>query len=135
MARYLGVRISEEPRLLHHLAYGDTEPPRCPHDTHFPSDQQVSVLFQQPFLPGTPRTLDSLTPVAHTVHLALRRSLLYWQGYNEGITALQQWMLLHIMTGQDFDIVDLFLCEIENVILEDMHRKQPFAHWISWILG
>ena len=73
--------------------------------------------------------------MAHTVHLALRRSLLYRQGYNEGITALQQWMLLHIMTGQDFDIVDLFICEIEDVILEGMHRKQPFAHWISWILA
>jgi len=89
LARYLGVRISKEPRYLHHLAYGYTEPPRCPHDTHFPSDQQVSVLFQQPFLPGTPRTPERLTPVAHTVHLALRRSLLYRQGYNEGITALQ----------------------------------------------
>ena len=44
-------------------------------------------------------------------------------------------MLLHIMTGQDFDIVGLFLCEIEDVIMEGMHRKQPFAHWISWILA
>ena len=111
------MRISEEPRYLHHLAYGYTEPPPHPCDTHFSSDQEVSVLFQQPFLPGTPRTPDRLTPVAHTVHLALRRSLLYRQGYNEGITALQQWMLVHIMTGQDFDIVDLFICEIEDVIL------------------
>ena len=85
--------------------------------THFSSDQEVSVLFQQPFLPGTPRTPDKLIPVAHTVHLALRRSLLYRQGYNEGITALQQWMLLHIMTSQDFNIVDLFIWEIEDVIL------------------
>ena len=123
MARYLGVRISKEPRYLHQLAYGYTKPPRRPHGTHFPSDQQVSVLFQQPFLPGTPRTPERLTPVAHTVHLALRRSPLYRQGYNEGITALQQWMLLHIMRGQDFDIVDLFICEIEDVILEGMHRK------------
>jgi hypothetical protein len=46
--------------------------------------------------------------------------LLYKQGYNEGITALQQWLLLHIMTGQDFDIVDLFICEIEDVIMDGM---------------
>ena len=41
------------------------------------------------------------------------------------------------MTGQDFDIVDLFICEIEDVIMDGMtiHHQQPFAHWISWILA
>ena len=53
--------------------------------------------------------------MAHTVHLALQKSLFYRQGYNEVITALQQWLLLHIMIGQDFDIVDLFISEIEDV--------------------
>ena len=89
LATYLGVRISEDAHFLHHLAYGNTVPPRRPHDTHFPSGEEVSVLFQQPFLSGTSRTPDRLTPMAHTVHLALRRSLLFWIGYNEGITALQ----------------------------------------------
>jgi len=45
LATFLGVRISDEPRLMHYLAYGDTEPPRRPHDTRFPSDEEVSVLF------------------------------------------------------------------------------------------
>jgi len=57
-------------------------------------------------------------------------------GYNEGITALQQWLLLYIMTGRDFDLVDFFICELEDVILDGMtvHRRHPFAHWICWIL-
>jgi hypothetical protein len=67
----------------------------------------------------------------------LRRSLLFRIGYNEGITALQQWLLLYIMTGRDFDLVDFFICELEDVIMDGMtvHREQPFAHWICWILA
>ena len=117
---------------MHYQAYGNTVPPRRPHETHFPSDEEVSVLFQQPFLPGPPRTPDRLTPVAHTIHLALRKRLLFRIGYNEGITALQQWLLLYIMTGRDFDLVDFFICELEDVIMDGMtvHRRHPFAHCI-----
>ena len=41
------------------------------------------------------------------------------------------------MTGKQFDIVDLFIYELEEVIYDGMtaHRQQPFAHWISWILA
>ena len=137
LATYLGVTLSAEPHFLHYMPYGDTEPPRRPHESHFPSDEDVSLLFQQPFPPGTPRTLERLTPVAHVIHLALRRSLLFRQAYNKGIMALQQWLLLHILTSQDFDIIDLFIYEIEDVIMDEMtiHRQQSFAHWISWILA
>ena len=71
-----------------------------------------------------------------TLHLALRRSLLYRQGYIEGLTALQQWLLIHILIGREFDIVDLFTCELEELTMDGMiaHHQQPFAHWISWIL-
>ena len=130
LATLLGVRIAEEPHYLHYQAYGNTVPPHRPHETPFPSDKEVSVLFQQPFLSGTPRTPDRLTPVAQTIHLALRKSLLFRIGYNEGITALQQWLLLYIMTGREFDLVDFFICELEDVIMDGMavHRRHPFAH-------
>jgi hypothetical protein len=82
IARLLGVTIPDEPSSLHFMSYGDAEPPRHAHDMDFPSDEDVSILFQQPFLLGTLRTLDRLTPVAYTINLALRRSLLYRQGYN-----------------------------------------------------
>ena len=130
LAALLGVTHSAEPHSLHHLTYSDVEPPRRPHQPYPPADEEASRLFVQPFLPGTPRVPDRLTPLAKTVHLALRRSLLYRMGYNEGITALQQWLLIHILTGIQFNIVDLFICELEEVIYDGMtaHRQQPFAH-------
>ena len=100
LATLLEVPHTDEPHSLHHLTYGDVEPPRRPHQPYPPADEEASRLFVQPFLPGTPRVPDRLTPLAKTVHLALRRSLLYRMGYNEGITALQQWLLIHILTGR-----------------------------------
>ena len=46
-----------------------------------------------------------------------------------GIIALLQWLLLHIMIGRDFDLVDFFICELEDVIMDGMtvHRHHPFA--------
>ena len=43
LATLLGVRIAEEPHYVHYQAYGNTY--RRPHETHFPSDEEVSVLF------------------------------------------------------------------------------------------
>lgn len=83
---------------LHGLCYPGIEPPRCAQDPVFPTDEQISPLFVQPFLPGTPRTPDRLTPEAYVDHNALKRSLLYRVGNAESITGLQQWLLLHIMT-------------------------------------
>ena len=137
MADLLGVPHTAEPHSLHHLTYGDVEPPRRPHQPYPPPDEEASRLFVHSFLSGTPRVPDRLTLLAKIIHLALRRSLLYRLGYNEGITALQQWLLIHILTGREFDIVDLFICELEEVIYDRMtaHRQQPFAHWINWILA
>jgi len=84
LADLLGVPHTDEPHSLHHLTYGDAEPPRRPHQPYPPPDEEASKLFVQPFLPGTLRVPDRLTPLAKTVHRALRRRL----GYNEGITAL-----------------------------------------------
>ena len=77
LAALLGVTYTAEPDSLHHLTYGDVEPPRRPHQPYPPPDEEASRLFVQPFLPGTPRVPDRLTLLAKTVHLALRRSLLY----------------------------------------------------------
>jgi hypothetical protein len=40
---------------IHHLAYPDVEPPRRAHSSILPSDEEISFLFLQPFLPDTPR--------------------------------------------------------------------------------
>ena len=138
LARYLGVTLSETgPYSLHFHTYGDADPPCHSKEMMFPSDEDVSILFQQPFLPGTPRVPSRLTPVAYVIHFALKRSLLFRIGYSEGITSLQQWLLIYILGGTQFDIVDFFICEIEDVIMEGLtsSRRQPYAHWISWILA
>jgi hypothetical protein len=103
----------------------------------FASDEDVIVLFQPPFLPGTPRVPSRFTPVAYVLHFALKRSLLFQIEYSEGITALQQWLLVYILGGLLFDIVNFFICELEDVIMEGLtsSRRQPYAHWISWILA
>ena len=33
--------------------------------------------------------------------------------------------------------MDFFICELEDVIMDGMtvNRRQPYAHWISWILA
>ena len=89
LAELLGVPHTDEPHSLHHLTYGDVDPPCRPHQSYPPPDEEASRLFVQPFLPGISRVPDRLTPLAKTVHLTLRRSLLYRLGYNEGTTALQ----------------------------------------------
>jgi len=54
------------------------------------------------------------------IHFALKRSLLFRIGYSEGITTLQQWLLIYILGGLQFDLIDFFICELENVILEGL---------------
>jgi hypothetical protein len=43
--------------------------------------------------------------------------------------------VLHILTHQPFDIIDLLLAEIEDVITDGMGvaRQLPYDHWISYI--
>lgn len=77
LARRFGLQISEDPMYLHTLAYRDAEPLRHAHEAFFPPEEDVRILFTEPFLPGTPRTPDRLTPVAYTIHMALRTSLLF----------------------------------------------------------
>jgi hypothetical protein len=102
-----------------------------------PSDEEISFLFQQPFLPCTPRTPDRLIREAYVVHYALRRSVLYRMGNTESLTGVQQWLLMYVMTKRPFDIVDIMLAEIEDAIMDGMGmtHQQPFAHWISWLLS
>ena len=138
LARYLGVTLlEEEPYSLHFHTYGDADPPHRLKEPMFPSNEDVSVLFQPPFLPGTPRVPSRLTLVAYVIHFALKRSLLFRIGYSEGITAIQLWLLVYILGGLLFDIVNFFICELEDVIMEGLtsSRRQPYAHWISWILA
>ena len=107
------------------------------HRSRRPSRRGTHFLPPDPAQHGghpSPRNRNS--GVAYVIHFALKRNLLFRIGYSEGITALQQWLLIYILGGLPFDIVDFFISELEDVIMEGLtsSRRQPYAHWISWIL-
>jgi hypothetical protein len=82
----LGVQLYDDS--IHYLAYPDVEAPRRAHSPMLPSDDEISFLFLQPFLPCTPRTPDRLTREAYVVHYTLRRSMLYRMGNAESLTGV-----------------------------------------------
>jgi hypothetical protein len=105
---------------IHYLAYPDVEPPRRVHSPVLPSDEEISFLFVQPFLPGTPRTPYRLIHEAYVVHYALKRFVLYRMGNAESSTEVQQWLPMYVMAKRPFDIVDIMLAEIEDAIMDGM---------------
>jgi hypothetical protein len=65
---------------IQYLAYPNVEPPRHAHSPVLPTDEEISFLFQQPFLSVTIRTPDRLIREAYVVHYTLKRSVLYRMG-------------------------------------------------------
>jgi hypothetical protein len=134
LAEILGVDLVDVS--LHAAVYGDADPPRMALVGGIaPTHEEISILFRQPFPVSYQRAPDLLTDEAYAIHMVLRKTLLPRSGYPEGFTGLQQWLVLHILTHQLFDIVDLLLAEIEDVITDGMRvaRQLPYDHWISYI--
>jgi hypothetical protein len=121
---------------LHAAVYGDVDPPRRALIGGIaPTHDKISILFRQPFPVSYQRAPNLFTDDAYAIHMALRKTLLPRSGYPKGFTGLQQRLVLHILTHQPFDIVDLLLAEIEDVIIDGMWvvRQLPYSHWISYI--
>jgi hypothetical protein len=106
---------------LHAAVYGDGDPPhRALVGGIAPTHEEISVLFRQPFPISYQHAPDLLTDEAYAIHMALSKTLLPRSGYPEGFTGLQQRLVLHILTHQQLDIIDLLLAEIEDVITDGM---------------
>jgi hypothetical protein len=119
LAEILGVDLVDVS--LHAAVYGDADPPRRALVGRIaPTHEEISILFHQPFHVSYQRAPDLLTDEAYAIHMALRKTLFPRSGYPEGFTGLQQRLVLHILTHQSFDIVDLLLAEIEDVITDGM---------------
>jgi hypothetical protein len=60
----------------------------------------------------------------------MQRTLLPRTRYKEGLTNLQQWLLAVLVSQTPFDILDLLISEMEDVIAEGIknHRQLPYAH-------
>jgi hypothetical protein len=128
LAEALGVDLVDVS--LHATVYGDADPPhRALVGGIAPTHEEISVLFCQPFHVSYQRAPDLLTDKAYVIHMALRKTLLPRSGYPKGFTGFQQRLVLHILTHQPFDIIDLLLPEIEDVITHGMGvaRQLPYA--------
>ena len=118
------------------MCYGDQEAPRQPHDGIVPSTDFVRPCFQQPFTEGSSRTPRDLTPLARILHEVLRRTILPRIGARDTITRLQLWLLAHIVRKEQFDLWDLIVSELEDIIAAGFrgHWQLQFAHWISYLI-
>ena len=137
LAEALGVQSFEE--RVHERAHPKAASPGRPLMSGVnPSHEQIRICFREPELivPGFQRHPLLLTPAARVVHRALRRSLLPRSGYGEALTAPQQWLLSYIFHQMLFDIVDLLLCEMEDIIFDGIRirRQLAYGHFLCHIL-
>ena len=72
----------------------------------------------EPFANGSLHTLDRLCLEAYVLHMALGKTILPRGGNRESLTSLQQWLLLSIWRGKQFDFLHFFLSEIKDVIAD-----------------
>ena len=90
----------------------------------------------EPFADGSLLTPNRLRPKAYVLHMALRKTVLP-HGYNrESLTSLQQWLLLSIWRGKQFDFLHFFLSKMEDVIADAIstRRQHVYPHIISYLL-
>src|SRR6266498_2985589 len=116
---------------VHERAHPKAAPPRQPLMSRVnPSDEQIRICFREPesTVPGFQRHPLLLTPAACVVHRALRCSLLPRSGYGEALTAPQQWLLSYVFHQTPSDIVDLLLCEMEDIIFDGIWVRRQLAY-------
>ena len=90
----------------------------------------------EPFIDGSLHTLDRLRPEAYVLHMALRKTVLPRGSNRESLTSLQQWLLLSIWRGEQFDFLHFFMSEIEDIIADAIStgRQHMYPHIISYLL-
>ena len=82
------LRLQEQPIRLHEVCYGQTAPPRCPHNGLVPPTDLVRHCFTEPLGKGSSRTPSDLTPTARVLDAIMRRTILLRMGYREGLTSI-----------------------------------------------
>ena len=91
------LRVDTSNRKLHQIVYEDALPPhRRRAGGTFPTDQEIRLLFMEPFADGSLLTPNRPRPKAYVLHMALRKIVLPRGSNRESLTSLQQWLLLSI---------------------------------------
>ena len=90
----------------------------------------------EPFADGSLCTPDRLCLEGYVLHMALRKTVLPCGGNRESLTSLQQWLLLSIWRGEQFDFLHFFLSEMGDVIADPIstRRQHVYPHIISYLL-
>jgi len=90
----------------------------------------------EPFANGSLHTPNKLRLEAYVLYMALRKTVLPHGGNRESLTSLQQWLLLSIWRGEQFDFLYFFLSKIEDVIADTIStgRQHVYPHIISYLL-
>src|SRR5207237_2062426 len=91
-----------------------------------PSDDQIRICFKEreSAVPGFQRHPLQLTPATQVVHRALKCTLLLQSRYGKALTALQQWLMSYIFHQTPFDIVDLLICKMEDIIFDGIRMRR-----------
>lgn len=94
-------------------------------------------MFTNKLQADTPRTLDRLEPEYYVLLQVIRQTLVPKAGYKEGLNAIHQTVLHALAEMLDFDLVDLMIGKMEDVICDSFAQRHalPYAHFISRILS
>jgi len=92
------LRIPQQEVRLHQLCYPKVDQPRCP------SADVVRPCFRSNFGEGSSQMPHYLTPTTRPLYAVMRQNLLLREGFVEGLTCLQQWLLFHLVRQIPFDI-------------------------------
>ncbi|KAF0914770.1 hypothetical protein E2562_031377 [Oryza meyeriana var. granulata] len=75
-----------------------------------------------------------LSLAGSVVLAAIRRTLIARKGAKEGVTTVMQWVLYHLSSRQRFDIVDLMLAEMKDVIYSAIGCQLPYGPYLFTLL-
>ncbi|KAF0910305.1 hypothetical protein E2562_001488 [Oryza meyeriana var. granulata] len=101
-------------------------------DPVFPTNDQARVFLHDGEVAS--RSQKELSLAASVVLAAIRRTLITRKGTKEGVTAVMQWVLYHLFSRQRFDIVDLMLAEMEDVIYNAIGCQLPYGPYLFALL-
>ena len=66
----------------------------------------------------------------------MRKTLLPRPSYHDGFTRIQQWLIAHLIAQRPFDLWDLIVSEIEDIVAEGFRGRPqlPYANWITMLI-
>lgn len=98
------LRIPHNANKIHRLCFPDAEPPRRTHIGVLPLVKDMHPCFRGDFGEGSSRLPTDITSTARALDSIVRRTILPREGFREGFTRLQQWIVSHLVRRLEFDI-------------------------------